>query len=132
MDKRTRFGLHFARAVLFLLVAIHFVLPFTPANTHPERRILVASMILGAIFLACVITSYRRPFASFAAALSVLLLVYVISAVSGTSPIAEGLVVKIVFAAGLIYGLASARLVDGSRLIPISRVGVIDREDESR
>ena len=34
-----------ARGVLYVLVGIHWVLPFTPVNPHEETRIVVASLL---------------------------------------------------------------------------------------
>mgnify|MGYP004224038015 CR=1 FL=1 len=58
-------GLTCARVVLLALVGIHLILPFTPANTHPERRIILVSLVLGVLFLTLSLTSYSRPFTSF-------------------------------------------------------------------
>ncbi len=106
----------FARIVIFTLVGIHLILPFTPVNTHPEQRIVIASLILGVLFLSLGLASFKRPYRSFLTALVLLLAVYVISAVSGASSWQEGLVVKVLFVAGLIYGLLGARgaNVDGT------------------
>ena len=109
MGLRTSVGVIYARTVLLALVAIHFVLPFTPVNPHPELRIKVASLILGALFLLLGHASFRRPFFAFAVALTLLLVVYMVSALSGASPITEGLPVKIIFAAGLAFGLIRSR-----------------------
>ena len=109
MGLRTSVGVICARTVLLILVAIHLVLPFTPINTHPELRIKVASLILGASFLLLGLASFRRPFFAFVAALTLLLVVYIVSAVSGASPVLEGLPVKIIFVAGLAYGLITSR-----------------------
>ena len=51
-ELRRRAGLVCGRIVLFTLVGIHFVLPFTPVNRHEETRIIIGSMILGALFLS--------------------------------------------------------------------------------
>ena len=83
------------RLVLALLVAIHWVLPYTPVNRHEETRILVASLAIGAAFLALRVGSFRHPLASFWIATSLLALVVVVSAISGASPIREGAAVKV-------------------------------------
>ncbi len=56
------------RVVLFLLVGIHWILPFTPVNPHEEARIVIASVVLGAAFLTLALRSYRHPTRSFALA----------------------------------------------------------------
>ena len=97
------------RAVCITLVAIHFVLPFTPVNPHDEARIIVASLVLGISFSGLGILSFRKPFLAFCVALAILLMVYLISALSGASPIQEGIPVKIVFVAGLGLAIHGAR-----------------------
>ena len=103
-------GRYLARGVLFLLVFIHWILPFTPVNENPEARIIVASIILGASFLWIGIKSVARPGRYFAIGLILLLAVYAISDLSGASPLAEGIVVKVLFVLFLVLGIVSARL----------------------
>ena len=100
MRPRVR-GVVVGRAVLMLLVGIHWVLPFTPVNPHEEARILVASVILGAAFLALMLWSYRNPRRAFAAAAALLALVIAVGATTGASPLLEGAVVKVLLLAGL-------------------------------
>lgn len=96
-----------ARGVLFLLVLIHLILPFTAVNPHPEIRIKIASIILAVLFLTVGIRSLRKPNSSFKSGLALLLIVYSLSAVTGASPLGEGLIVKIVFACLLVAGIYS-------------------------
>lgn len=107
-----RLGRYLARGVLFLLVLIHWILPFTPANQHSELRVVVASIFLGAAFLWIGIKSISQPGRYFAIGLILLLAVYAISALSGASPIDEGLVVKVIFVLFLILGLFSVKMTD--------------------
>ncbi len=109
-----RVGGYLARGVLFLLVFIHWILPFTPVNQNPEARIVVASIILGASFLFIGIKSIARPGRYFAIGLILLLAIYVISDLSGASPLAEGIVVKVLFVLFLILGIISARLSENT------------------
>ena len=99
-----------ATIVLWALVAIHFVLPFTPANPHEELRIKVASLILGGSFLGLAVLARVRETLAFAIALVLLLGVYVVSAVGGASPLSEGWLIKLIFALALGGGLAAKRL----------------------
>ncbi|WDE07872.1 hypothetical protein SG34_013875 [Thalassomonas viridans] len=89
---------YMAQVVLYLLVVIHWVLPFTPVNQHPEPHIKIAALGVGAIFLLFAQLSYTRPRQSFAGGLIFLVILYIVSAVTGASPITEGLVVKLLFA----------------------------------
>lgn len=98
-----------ARVVLFTLVGIHFVLPFTPVNRHEEQRIILASLILGVTFSILGVVSFKKPFPAFAISLVVLLAVYGVSAMTGASPLREGIIVKILFATGLVYGVVGTK-----------------------
>lgn len=102
--KRT-WGRWAGRVTLVTLILIHGVLPFTPVNQHPERRIIVASLVLAVVFalLACRSLSAPRP--SFAVGLGVLLFVYLVSALTGASPMAEGWPIKLVFAVALLWAV---------------------------
>ena len=97
------------RAVLTLLVGIHWVLPFTPVNPHDETRILVASLILGAAFLTLLLWSRRDPARAFAVAAGLLALVVAVSATTGASPLLEGAVVKLAFVIGLGWAAVTAQ-----------------------
>ena len=89
--------------MLFLVVCIHWILPFTPVNPHRELRIVVASLVLGGLFLALALRSYRQPRGSFARAAALLTGVITVSALTGASPVGEGAVVKVLFLSGLVW-----------------------------
>lgn len=100
-----KIAINLARGVLFLLVFIHFILPFTPANPHPELQIKIGSLILGTFFLALGVWSLKSPFSGLGIGLLLLLLVYFVSSTTGASPITEGLPVKVVFVVILFAGI---------------------------
>ena len=105
-------GRYLARSVLFVLVFIHWILPFTLVNQNPETQIIIGSIILGGSFLWIGIKSLARPSRYFTIGLILLLAVYAISDLSGASPLAEGIVVKVIFVLFLIFGILSARRSD--------------------
>ncbi|MBK1877319.1 hypothetical protein [Pelagicoccus mobilis] len=96
---------HIARGVLVVLVFIHLILPFTPANHHPELHIKIASILFGFGFLAFTALSFEKPRAAFRGGLIFLLALYLVSAATGASPITEGILPKFIFATGLILGI---------------------------
>ncbi|WDE01505.1 hypothetical protein [Thalassomonas actiniarum] len=124
MKGKSEFKLSYmAQVVLYLLVVIHWLLPFTPVNQHPEPHIKIAALGIGAIFLMFAQLSYSRPRQSFAGGLIFLLILYIVSAVTGASPITEGLVVKLLFAALLLVdfldtGKASEKNSRGEQSFP--------------
>ena len=99
----------FGRAILFTLVGIHWILPFTPVSQHDETRIIVASIVLGAAFLVLGLRSYRKAASSFTMAAGLLVLVIAVSAATGASPLQEGAVVKVLFVGGLAWATATVR-----------------------
>ena len=103
-----------AQGVLFLLVFIHWVLPFTPANQHSELTILVGSLILGGAFLFLGVRSIKSSFVYLLSGLILLLIVYAVSAATGASPLSEGSVVKVLFTALLLLGVFSAKKLRAS------------------
>ena len=96
------------RIVLFLLVGIHWILPFTPVNPHDELRIVVASLVLGASFLVLALRSFTQPIGSFALGGALLTVVIMVSALTGASPVGEGAVVKVLMLSGLGWGVFRA------------------------
>ena len=82
------------RVVLFLLVGIHWILPFTPADPHEKVRIVVASLVLGGAFLTLGLRSYRHATMSFTLAGALLTVAITVSALTGASPLGEGAVVR--------------------------------------
>ena len=110
-----QFTIKLGRGVLFVLMFIHFVLPFTPVNQHPELQIRVGSLILGIAFLFFAIRSFSAPFVYLLFGLILLVSVYAVSAATGASPMEEGLIVKIVFSLCLFVGVISALRVSVSR-----------------
>ena len=104
------------RVVLFLLVGIPWTLPFTPVNPHEEMRIVIASLVLGAAFLTLALRSYRQPLGSFMLAGALLTVVIAVSALTGASPVREGIAVKALFLSGLGWGAFRAAERDADDL----------------
>lgn len=102
------------RAILFILVGIHWILPFTPVNQHDETRIIVVSLVLGAAFLTLGLRSYREPLSSFALGGGLLALVIVVSAATGASPWQEGAVIKVFFVSGFVWAVSSTGWARGA------------------
>ena len=96
------------RMVLAGLVLIHLTLPFTPLNPHPQLRIRVASLILALLFGLLTWRSRSAPRAAFAIGVVLLMGVYAVSASTGASPLTEGWLVKLVFAAVLLWATIQA------------------------
>ena len=60
-------------------------------------------------FLTLGLVSFKKPYPAFAVSLVVLLAVYAVSALTGASPLREGIIVKLLFAVGLLYGIIGAK-----------------------
>ena len=96
------------RVVLLLLVGIHWILPFTPANPHEEMRIVIASLVLGAAFLTLALQSYSHATRSFVLTGALLTVVITVGALTGASHVVEGAGVKVLFLSGLGWGTFKA------------------------
>ena len=94
------------------------ILPFTPVNPHDEMRIIVASFVLGATFLALVVWSYTATVWPFVLGSALLAVVIAVSATTDASPLGEGAVVNafvaihnpVLFLSGLCWAVARARV----------------------
>ena len=102
-------------AILFLLAFIHLVLPFTVANSHPELRIKVAAVILGIAFLSLAVAGFRYRYPATVLGLVLFVGVCITAALGGSSPLAEGWPIKLLFLASLAgSALALRRAVSAS------------------
>ena len=97
-------------AALWGLALIHLVLPLTPANQHPEVRVKISAALIGVMFLALAILARRTHWRAMAAGLVLFLVVSGTAALTGRSPVEEGLLVKLFFVLAL-----SAAVVAGDR-----------------
>ena len=95
---------------LWGLALIHLVLPLTPANQHPEARIKVSAALIGVLFLVLAILARRMRRRAMAAGLLLFIVVSATAALTGRSPVEEGLVVKLFFVLAL-----SAAVVAGDQ-----------------
>ena len=93
---------------LWLLAFIHLVLPFTPANPHPETHIRIGAAVIGLLFLALAILALRTPRRAAGAGLLFFLAVSSVAAFTERSPLEEGLPVKIFLVVVLTLGLRSS------------------------
>ena len=101
---RSPWGPRVGRIALFALVAIHLVLPFTPANPLAGARIVVASLVLGATYVALAVSSYHEPARAFWGGFGLLAIVIIVASWTGVSPAEEGWPVKLALLIGLSFG----------------------------
>ena len=102
------------RTTLFLLTVIHLILPFTPANQHEGKQIIIGAMVIGIIFLFFTIRSFRHPYRFSFYGLIFFWVVNFTAAAMEASPLSEGWVVKLIFSITLI--LASLKELKGSNI----------------
>ena len=103
-------------AALWGLALIHLVLPLTPANQHPEIRIKISAALIGVVFLALAILARRLHRRATTAGLLFFIVVSATAALTGRSPVEEGLIVKLFFVLAL-----SAAMVAGDHSRRASR-----------
>jgi len=105
-------GFGIGRGLLYLLVFIHLVLPWTPANQSDDAAILVGALVIGFGFLAIAIWSRRNPRSAFTAGATLFLLVETVADATGASPWAEGWPIKLTLSLLFAYALAAAWIPD--------------------
>ena len=103
--KKQHIGILTARAVIFILVFIHLILPYTPVNRHEGIQIPIGAGVIGVWFLVLALKSYRYPRKYFIFALAFFWGVTLLAAVTRASPIMEGIVIKLLFSFGLLWGI---------------------------
>ena len=96
------------RIAIAVLTLLHLVGPFTPINRSDSGQIVVGAMIIGAGFAGLFVWSFVKPRAASRAALGLFIGVVALSAVTGASPVLEGLPVKVALAAALLFGSLTA------------------------
>ena len=101
-----------ATGALWILALIHLLLPFTPANPHPEAHIRVGAVVIGLVFVSLGVSARTSPRRSAIAGLLFFLLVSAVAAVTGRSPIEEGLALKLLLVAGLTAGVLGPSATD--------------------
>ena len=99
-------------ATLWVLASIHLVLPFTPANSHSEPHIRVAAVLIGVVFVGLALLARWFPGRAKLVGLLFFLLVSSVAALTGRSPLAEGLAIKLFFAGSLLAGAIVGPAVD--------------------
>jgi len=104
----TKDGIKRARLILWIIGGLNIVSPFFIYNTHSTGAIfIIVGIILGLIFIGLGFLTYKKPFISILISLILLLLFYTIDGLANPSILFQGIIWKIVFLSGLIYGLVS-------------------------
>ena len=101
-------GIRVGRGLLYLLVFIHLVLPWTPANQSDEGTILVGAILIGAGFLGLAIWSRRNPRLALTAGAVLFAIVETVAALTGASPLSEGWPIKLTLSGLFVYAVAAA------------------------
>jgi len=100
-------GITVGRGLLYLLVFIHLVLPWTPANQSDDGTIVVGALLIGIGFLAIAIWSRGNPRAALTAGAVLFLIVETVAATTGASPWSDGWPIKLGLSALFVYSLAA-------------------------
>ncbi len=93
-----------ARSVLFVLVALFGVAPFSPLVAPVGQRGAAASAVLSAVFLYLALTSWSRPVRSFWAGFGLLGLVILVGSMTGVAGSAPVWWVWLLFLLVLAFG----------------------------
>ena len=101
-------GFGVGRGLLYLLVFIHLVLPWTPANRSDENTILIGALTIGVGFLVISVWSHRNPRPAFTAGAVLFLVVEVVADATDASPWSEGWPIKLALSLLFAYAMAAA------------------------
>jgi hypothetical protein len=101
-------GIGVGKGLLYLLVFIHLILPWTPANQSDEDTIVVGALLIGIGFLAIAIWSRTNPRSALTAGAVLFLIVETVAAATGASPWSDGWPIKLTLSGLFAYSLAAA------------------------
>ena len=90
-----------------MLVFIHLVLPWTPANQSDDDTIVVGALLIGIGFLAIAIWSRSNPRSALTAGTVLFLVVETVAAATGASPWSDGWPIKLGLSGLFTYSLAA-------------------------
>lgn len=96
-----------ARIILWIIGGMNLLAPFVAyANSPAQNVFIVAGIILGLIFIGFGFLAYKKPFISILIPLILLVLLHLAAAIADPSTLIKGIVLKVLFIGGLVYGLA--------------------------
>ena len=96
-----------ARSILWVIGALNIVLPFLIYQNDIDYDLyVITGFIIGFIFIGFGFLTLKKPFISILIPLIILILSYVFAVIENPISIFQGLILKVIFLTGLIYGLA--------------------------
>ncbi|MCD4724127.1 MAG: zinc-ribbon domain-containing protein [Bacteroidales bacterium] len=97
-----------ARIILWIIGGLNILSPFLIYNNNPLQGIyIITGIIIGLIFIGFGFFTYKKPLISILIPLILLLLFYIIGAIAEPISLIQGIIWKVIFVSGLIYGLIS-------------------------
>jgi hypothetical protein len=97
-----------ARIILWVIGAINIVSPFLFYNNNSLQGLyIIMGVFLGLVFIGFGFLTYKKPFVSILIPLILLVIFYVAAGIVEPITIIQGLIWKVLFLSGLIYGLVS-------------------------
>ncbi len=95
-----------ARIILWVIGGLNIIFSLLAYNgSQQQKDLIIASAILGLIFVAFGFLTYRKPFIAMLIPLLLLLLFYTYDAIQDPASIFMGILWKVIFITGLVYGL---------------------------
>ncbi len=90
-----------------MLVFIHLVLSWTPANQSDTATILVGALLIGVGFVGMAIWSRQNPRLALTAVAVLFVIVETVAALTGASPWLDGWRIKLTLSGLFVYSLAA-------------------------
>jgi hypothetical protein len=97
-----------ARIILWVIGALNAIGPFVLYVNDPMyATYTTAGVIIGIVFTGFGFLTYRKPFISILIPLIILIISYLVEAINEPISLIQGIIWKVIFLGGLIYGLTS-------------------------
>ena len=99
----------YSRNILFLIGGINLLISLISAFSAEDNSYYLLTMIYSAILVGLGFYSYKEPFFALLLGFLVMILIYIVIGFIDPAKILSGLILKIVFVSGFIYGLVKIK-----------------------
>ncbi len=97
-----------ARIILWVIGGINILFPFLLYANHPQQKTyIIVGLIIGFLFIGFGFFTHKKPFISILIPLILLLFLYTVDYIQEPISLIKGILWKIIFITGLVYGLVS-------------------------
>jgi hypothetical protein len=102
----------YARLVLFIIGALNLLVSIIFLLTKEQSPIHVVTLVYSLLLIILGLVSFKEPFLSLLLGLIVLILIYIFTAVIDSNLFMNGIISRIIFISGFIYGIVKVKKAD--------------------